>query len=69
MKRIPIVTDGVKYQTIASMNDHYEPCVVMGTYPDIETARDNYTEDINEIKRTTGGYRHYAIRKVETLEG
>ena len=62
--RKAIILDGEKFQTIASHNQDYEPCVIMGTYPDIETARSNYMEDMRQLKLTGECYQHYAIRKV-----
>lgn len=62
--RKPILTAGEKYQTIAAHNQNYEPCEVMGTYPDINTARSHYQQDMDNSKMEGKGYQHFAIRKV-----
>ena len=58
------VDSSVEYQTIASHNKDYEPFIVMGVYPDIETARTNYTKDMRETQAKDDSYKHFAIRKV-----
>lgn len=71
--RKPILTSGEKYQTIAAYNQNYEPCEIMGTYPDINTARSHYQQDMDNSKREGKGYQHFAIRRVvvnlEQMEG
>lgn len=65
IKRVPIITKGKVYQTIASHNGDFTDVHVMGQYPDIETARYHYSEDMDNFRRTQGGASHYAIRLVE----
>lgn len=67
--RTPILTAGEKCQTIASHNQNYDPCEIMGTYPDLETARQHYQEDMDEVRRSGKGYKHFAIRKVTCKTG
>lgn len=62
--RTSILTAGEKYQTIASHNNNYEPCEIMGTYSSLKEARSHYQQDMDEQKRVGKGYLHYAIRKV-----
>lgn len=59
--RTPIILNASTYHTIAAHNDHYENAITMGVYPDIETARKNYTADMDKYR---GQYKHFAIRKV-----
>lgn len=62
--RTPILTAGEKYQTIASHNKNYEPYEVIGTYPNLESARLCYPHDIDEIKKCGKGYQHFAIKMI-----
>lgn len=62
--RTPVLTDGEKFQTIASHNKEYEPYEVMGTYPSIEDARAHYQQDMEEQKVAGKGYQHFAIKKI-----
>lgn len=62
--RVPIVSKGEVYQTIASFSPNYENAHVMGTYPNIETARYHYQDDMDNWRREHGqGSVHYAIRQ------
>ncbi len=59
--RTPIILNAPTFHTIAAHSDKYENAHTMGVYPDLETARSHYTEDINKYR---GQYKHFAIRKV-----
>ena len=63
--RKAIILTGEKFQTIASNNQNYEPCIIMGVYSSIEEARSNYINDMKQLKLNGGGAQHYAIRKVD----
>ena len=58
--RTPIILNAPTFHTIAVHSDKYENAHTMGVYPDLETARSHYTEDI----KYRGQYKHFAIRKV-----
>lgn len=59
--RTPIILNAPTFHTIAAHSDKYENAHTMGVYPDLETARSHYTEDINKHR---GQYKHFAIHKV-----
>lgn len=59
--RTPIILNAPTYHTIAAHSDKYENAHTMGVYPDIETARSHYQEDMDKFR---GQYKHFAIRKV-----
>ena len=63
--RTPIILNAPTFHTIAAHSDKYENAHTMGVYPDLETARKHYTEDIN---RHRGKYKHFAIRMVKPEE-
>lgn len=67
IRRIPIIVNGDKFQTIASHNNKYDPAVVMNEYPTLEIAREHYYEDMDVFREQ--GYRCFAIRKVRPQEG
>lgn len=60
--RIPIILNAPTFHTIAAHSDKYENAHTMGIYPDLETARKHYQDDMNKHR---GQYKHFAIRKVE----
>lgn len=64
--RTPIILNAPTFHTIAALNDRYENAHTMGIYPDIETARKHYQEDMDKVR---GQYKHFAIRKVMPDEG
>ena len=66
--RIPVVTRGQVFQTIASASPDYKNAQIMGTYPTIESARYHYPDDMAKWRKEHGpGSVWYAIRPT-TLE-
>ena len=65
--RTPIKT-GEIYKTIASVSVDYSNPVVMGVYPDLYTARQNYMGDIDNYKNNGGGGTHFAITRTTQKE-
>lgn len=63
--RTPIILNAPTYHTIAAHSDKYENAHTMSIYPDLETARKHYMEDIN---KHLGQYKHFAIRMVKPEE-
>lgn len=62
--RVPIVTKGNVFQTIASFSPDYKNAQVMGTYPTLESARSHYQGDMDNWRAKNGsGSVHYAIRQ------
>ena len=59
--RTTIILNAPTFHTIAAHSDKYENAHTMGVYPDIETARSHYQEDMDKFR---GQYKHFAIRKV-----
>lgn len=63
--RTPIILNAPTFHTIAAHSDKYENAHTMGVYPDLETARKHYMDDINNHR---GQYKHFAIRMVKPEE-
>lgn len=63
--RTPIILNTSEFHTIAAHSDKYENALTIGIYPDLETARKHYTEDINKHR---GQYKHFAICEVVPKE-
>lgn len=64
IRRVPIVTHGVVYQTLISHNPDYRNATIMGQYLSLEIAREHHMDDMNRFKNIIGG-NHSCIRIVD----
>ena len=66
--RKSILTDGLKYVTVASMDANYQGTIeIMSVYPDLETARRYYPEDMNNHRGK--GFKAYCISTMMFKDG
>lgn len=66
--RKSILTDGKKYVTVASTDANYKGKIeIMSVYPDLETARRYYAEDMNNQRGK--GFKAYCITTMEFKDG